>query len=278
MEFFRRPVEGGGTVTHLNLAIVFGFIAVAFFSAAQALVVFRFLPAFHEQLIMSMWPWGVFLIGCAGLALFAAGRAYLPAPTSERLVRFVLYAFSIMTFAAFILLGLTRSIAESQPNWALGYLVASRYLVLGNFALFGIFVAVSVLVMRKTGTLSVALSIALFLTAVAANEQYGRRAYPDLESRFAISHGKAWRAITSMAQQCRSAHLPVPDFSMAELAEFPWSLHYYESVLRSSLGLGQQEKIEFVDWKALDSAARENYRRTAKSLDEVRRTLRVPEN
>jgi len=278
MQFLRTPVSGGPKTAYLDVSMVIGFIAAAFFSASQALVVLRLLPAFHSELVASMWPWGVFLVVAAGSTVVALAWGYLRAPKVERLVQFVLHTFSIIALATYILLGITRAVAEPSETWTLGYLIASRYLVMANFALFGSFTAIAVLLAGKTGRFCIPIFLMLGLTAFATNKQYAKSAYPDLQSALVVSHGKAWREIVSMTRECRAASLPVPDVPMRVLAEFPWPLRYYEPILRSSLKLKADDKIEFVDWKQMDPATQQRYQLASRSLGKVFKTLKVAEN
>lgn len=273
MLYLRKTAPGGPSMDHLNPLMMVGLMAASFFSACQAILVFRLLPSFHAQLILSMWPWGVFLSLAAVILIVGLVRNYLRAPNTERLVQVVLHAFSVVAFAAFIFLGLVRSVAEPGDNWTLTYLLNSRYLVMANFALFGSFCAIAILVGRKAGRFCAILFLSLFLTVFAANKQYYHSAFPDLGSNFNVRHGKGWRAVAAMARECRAANLPVPDVSMRMISEFDWPLHYYEPLLQFSLGLKPDEKIQFVEWKGLDDAARQRYRMVAPSLSEVIKRL-----
>jgi len=249
MHFLRGAVPGGPSTSHLDLPMALGFIAAVFFSASQAFLVFRLLPAFHAQLILSMWPWGIFLLLSAAGLTFVLIRQYLRVPSVERLVPLVLHAFSMVAFAAFIFVGVIRSVAEPSEEWTLRYLLNSRYLVMANFTLLGSFTAVAVSLARKAGKLCVPIFVLLGLTVFAANKQYAKSAFPSVGSNFIISHGKAWRAITAMTRECRAARLPVPDVPMRLVSEFGWPLHHYTPILRYSLQLKPDENIQFVEWK-----------------------------
>lgn len=278
MHFLRTSVPGGPKTDYLDISMLLGFIAAVFFSACQAIVVFRLLPAFHSELVASMWPWGVFVVVVAVSAVVALVRAYLRAPKVERLVQFVLHTFSIVAFAAYILLALARAVAEPTTDWTLGSLIASRYLVVANLTLFGSFTAIAVLLAGKVGRLCIPIFLMLGLTAFVTNKQYAKNAYPDLQSALVVPHGKTWRDIVSMVRECRAASLPVPDVPMQVLAEFRWPLHDYRDILRYSLRLEHDEKIEFLDWKQIDAAARQRYEEASPSLGKVFRTLKVAED
>ena len=278
MQLFRTPPAQGAKTDYLNVWLALGLIAAAFFSAAQALIVFRFLPAFHSEVIMSLWPWSVFLIVLVVIFLVILVRQYQRAPNTGRLVQLVLHSFSIVAFASFLFLGLTRSVAEPDENWMLGYIIASRYLVMANFALFGSFTGLAILLAGKLGKFCAVVFVMLGLVSLVANKQYARSAFPDVQSTFTVSHGRAWRTIVSMARQCRAANLPVPDVPMKVVSEFPWPLHYYESLLRYSLKLKPDEKIDFVQWNQLDATTHRRYETAAPSIREAFKLLKVTEN
>lgn len=278
MQFLRTPVPGGPKMGHLQFSLVFGFIAAVFFSACQAILVFRLLPEFHAQLILSLWPWGIFLLLSAATLLVVLVRGCMRAPSAGRLVQLVLHAFSIVAFAAFIFLAMVRSVAEPYEDWTLGYLLSSRYLVMANFTLFGSVSALALSLGRNAGKFCAPIFVMLCLTVFAANKQYARSAFPKVGSNFVVSHGKAWRAITAMTRECRAANLPVPDAPMRMVSQFDWPLHYYEPLLRYSLKLKPDEKIAFVQWKELDAVTQERYHTAAPSLRRVFSVLRAYEN
>jgi hypothetical protein len=115
------------------------------------------------------------------------------------------------------------------------------------------------------------------LTALVASKQFGATEYKQLSPSATISHGKAWRAIVSLSQECLAANLPVPNVPMGALTQefYDWDLKLFEPLLRYSLHLAPEQKIEFEAWQKVRGTELKKYEAVAPSLTRVISLLKL---
>jgi hypothetical protein len=103
------------------------------------------------------------------------------------------------------------------------------------------------------------------------NYEYRAHIYPKQFPRNQISHGQAWKLIKATAQECRSAHLPIPNIPLAPLAQefHPYDLRLFEPLLHDELNLPAQERCEFAEWQECRGPARARYEEASTSLKKV---------
>lgn len=276
MHFLRAPYTVPADAISVDGRTVLGYIPLAFIAALHALISFSPSPSF--QLMKSLWPWAIILSAAWVLILTALARSYLQQPTTDRLVHFALHGFSMVGFYAFILLLAARHLIEPGSGTIdfTAALIGGRYLVPANFMVFGSVAAVAMTFAHRTGRSATLLFVLIALGTLIANEQ-GRTTNQNLWPGGATSHAKAWRALVSLTRECRAANLPVPNLPMGELTqEFrDWDLKLYAPLLRHSLHLSPQEKIEFQSWEKLRGKELKQYEIAAPSLGPALHLLRV---
>jgi hypothetical protein len=269
MHFLRASPLIPTNFIHVDGPTVLGFIGLAFLSALHALISFNPPDAF-SHLVAGLWPWGVFLIAAAMLFLIALARSYRQKPTVDCLTQFALHAFSIVAFCAYILQLAARDVTEPGATTIdfHNFLLGARYLLPANFMLFGSFAAIAMTFARRSGRLA-AISFLLIGLAAFITTKQGLSTYQSFSPGNAISHGNAWRALVSLARESRSANLPVPNIPMQRVTDFDWDLKLYEPLLRYSLHLSAEDKIEFEPWEKMRGAELEKYEAVAPSLRHV---------
>jgi hypothetical protein len=248
-----------------------------FLSAVRALIPFESPFSINNQLPANLWPWGLLLLILAASSLILMARSCLRRPTPERLSQFILHCFSIVVFCGFVLMAIARYLVEPDPSGFHNFLLGSRYLVPGNLLLFGTFAALTVRMTRRAGRAGIFLFIALGLAAFVASKQFGATDYKQVFPGSAISHGKSWRAMVSLSQECRAANLPIPNVPMGALTcEFyDWDLKLYEPLLRYSLHLAPEQQIEFEAWEKMRGTELKKYEAVAPSLNRVISILKL---
>ena len=273
MEFLRAVPLLRSSGLPVGIISVLVFYVSFFLSAVHALISL----SVNNQLPVSLWPWGLLLLTLAASSLILLARSCLRRPTTQRLSQFALHCFSIVAFCGFVLMIVARYLTEPDPSGFHNFLLGSRYLVPANLLLFGSFAAITVKIARRAGLFGTFLFIALGLTALVASKQFGATDYKQVFPGGAISHAKAWRAIVSLSQECRAANLPVPNVPMGALTcEFSdWDLKLYEPLLRYSLHLTPEQKIEFEAWEKVRGTELKKYEAVAPSLTRVISLLKL---
>ena len=279
MQVLRPPGIHAPTLASVDSpSIDLGFSMMAFLDMMHALISFNPPPYFANPVVVgNLWPWGLFFLTLAISLLILRARACLREPSTEHLVQFALYCFSITAFFAFLAMMIARHVIDSDPSPIYTYLVGSRYLVPGNFMLFGSVAAVAVTASRRAPNAGALLFLILGLTALIAGRQFGVTTYRQIDPRAEISHAKAWRSLASLARECRAASLPVPNVPMAQLTEefFDFDLKLYEPLLKYSLHLPAEKKIDFEPWEKIRGAELQKYQSVAPSFRELTRLLKL---
>ena len=226
------------------------------------------------------WPYGLaILLGCAVLASSSLFR-FLKGPTTPNQVSFVLQTFASVSFVTIIALIAVREWHEPSPHGFADYLTGARYLVPSTFALAGIMAELLFLLAALPTLLSATLYVGLAVCAVLGGLQYATYVYPRVTSRSMISHEHAWRALVSMARECRRAGLPIPNVPLGALTqEFnDWDLELFQPLLRAELRVPPETGLQFMAWPDRESDLPNEYDRAVPTLVEVRKQLRLKRN
>jgi len=121
--------------------------------------------------------------------------------------------------------------------------------------------------------LNVILNLGLAVCAIVANQQYAANVLPKVQARSMISHGSAWQSVVSMARECRSADLAIPNVPLGALTqEFgDWDLKLFEPLLRADLKVPAETSLRFVAWNETP----DGYYRDVPSLAAVQKKLQL---
>jgi hypothetical protein len=248
-----------------------GLVAMELVAAVQSLFVSGMMGAPTNETIAAAWPFGLGIALLAISVIVHLARGAMRAPDSRSLTMFVLHTFGIASFLMCIALIAARAAFEPSTVGLNAFLNGSRYLVPICFTLLGTLTALaSNLAMRarvQTAALFLGVAVAMFV----ANQQYRINLYPKYFPRNQISHGQAWKLIKATAQECRTAHLPIPNIPLAPLAQefHDYNLRLFEPLLHDELNLPAQERCEFVEWPECRGPARARYEQAAPSLDKI---------
>jgi hypothetical protein len=271
MEFLLHPpaVQPNGLPVDVKSVLIF--LAALFFSAIHGLVSFDPPASYNGQLPPNLWPWGLLLLIIAATSLIWLARSCVRRPTAVRFSHFVLHCFSVVAFCVFVLMCAARLIAEPSPTGFHNYLLGTRYVVPANLLLFGSFAVLAATIARRAGRVASVVFVLLAVTALLGSREFSAGYYKQMYSVGSVSQGKAWRAMVTLAKQCRAANLPVPNVPMAALTfEFrDWDLKLYAPLLRYSLGLPRDAKIEFEQWEKVCGPERARYESAAPALRQV---------
>jgi hypothetical protein len=278
MEGLRITSPLSPNVAPVGAKSVLVFCVGLFLAAIRSLISFDPPPSFDSQLPLSLWPWGLFLVVIAAVYMVSLARSCLQRPTRARLSRFALSCFSIVAFFGFTLTAVARQVAEPNPSGFHNFLLGARYLVPANLLLFGLVVTIVVDVMGRPGWSTTLLFFLLGATALIASRELSRRDYNQLYASGGRSHAKTWRAIVSLSRECRAAGLPVPNVPMKSLTYefYDWDLRQFEPLLRHSLRLAPEIKIEFEPWENVAGIEFEKYQAVAPSLPRLVGSLNLP--
>jgi hypothetical protein len=226
------------------------------------------------------WPFGLVILLAFG---FLAGHSFfrcLQERTVRNRTRFVLRTFAAVSFLGIIALMAFRQWRDPSPQGFALYLLGPRYLIPGTFALAGLMAELLFLVASAPVLLNAILNLALGVYAITANLQFAAEVYPKVEPRSMISHERAWQSIVTMARECRSADLAIPDVPLVALVQdFPgWDLKMFEPLLRADLNLPDGTNLNVVPWTAFSAELPDEYRRQVPSLVEVKERLHLETN
>lgn len=276
MEWLRGVTSPSPNIPPVDVKSVLVFFVALFLSAVRSLVSFEAPPSFdNNQLPSSLWPWGLFLLIITAACLMSLARACLQEPSPTRLTRFVLVCFSVVAFCGFIVTAVARQLTEPDPSGFHNFLLGPRYIVPANLLLFGLFAVVALEIACRARSWATWLFVLLGLTALVASKEFNVKEYPQLFGSGPVSHAKAWRAIVSLSRQCRAANLPVPNLPMAAFEFRDWDLKLYEPLLRYSLNLAPENKIEFEPWEKVRGIEFEKYKTAAPSLPQVMSLMKL---
>jgi hypothetical protein len=273
----QRPGPSPQHLSPDSAAAYLGYCALAFVDMAHALIWFDPPPSFAQSLISDLWPWGLFFFALAISFLVLRARSCLSRPTPERLTQFSFHCFSIAAFCVFVFLILARRLIEADPNPIQNSLFGARYLVPGNFMLFGSFAVLAVTASRRSPNVAAFMFLILGFIALISGRQFGATTYLQLAPHAVISHDQAWRSLVSLARECRRAGLPVPNVPLAPLTEefYDFDLKLYQPLLKYSLHLPAKEKIDFEPWQNIRGAELQKYQSVAPSFGKITDMLKL---
>jgi hypothetical protein len=219
------------------------------------------------------WPYGLATLLGFG---FLVSSTYLRSwrePTARNRARFILHTFASVSFLTITALIVTREWQEPAPNGFANYFTGARYLIPSTFALAGVMSEVLFLLASAPILLNAILSAGLAVCAIIGNLEYAANVYPKVKPRSMISHASAWQSVVSMARECRSADLAIPNVPLGALTqEFgDWDLRLFEPLLRADLKLPAGTSLQFVAWNETP----DGYYRDVPSLFAVRKKLQL---
>jgi hypothetical protein len=250
-----------------GLAASLGFWIYSFFASVRTLLGLRFLPEPNPDFIARAWGYGLVAILILAAVLYFLARSALREATPAALMRFVLHAFSIASFAGFVFLMVARHTLE--PAWEFrAMLIGSRYLVPITFTLLGSVVLLAVVAARRGKIVAAIFFAGLFFGALATNRHHATQVYPAVYPMNMVNHEKAWQSIVAVAQESRAAGFPIPNVPMGSLTQefYDWDLRTFEPLLRDQLKLNPGENCRFADWAECRGVSRARYDAAAPSL------------
>jgi hypothetical protein len=221
------------------------------------------------------WPYGLAILLGFGFLFGSAFLRLRKEPTPLNRVRFILQAFSSVSFLAMVALIAARQ--WHQPSFGFAaFLGAARYLIPSTFAIAGVMAEALFLLASGPFFAVAVLNVGLAICAIIGNLQYAAHVYPKVNPRAMISHADAWRSIVAMARECRGANLSIPNVPLGALTqEFDdWDLKLFEPLLRAELQVPPDALLQFTAWPGFTGEIPEEYKRSVPSLGEVRKRLR----
>jgi hypothetical protein len=190
--------------------------------------------------------------------------------SAKKLTQFTLRTFASVLFLTIVALVMFR---EQHGSWTAGfslYWSEARYVVPAAVAL-APFLIESLLALGSLPLLlGGALRVGLAIGAIAGNLEYAAHIRPKIAPTTTISHARAWRSILSMARECCTAKLPVPNVSLKNLTSFEGSrLADFESLLRADLNPPPDTTISFLPPSGSATGFPAEYRQRVPSLERV---------
>jgi len=258
------------------LTELLGFIPNLVFATVRGLFSTALLKPESWQL-RQQWPYGLLILLGFALLVGATFRQAVRSADGRRQTRFVLHIFAAISFLTCVALIAIRQWSEPSAHHFADYLSAARYLIPASLVLvpflFELFAAIGSL----PGARGVFVNAALGLGAVAGHLYFAARIYPNVAPQAMISHDRAWRSIVTMARECQSAGLAIPDLPMGELTQefFDWDLKLFEPLLRSDLKVSTD--LPIAPWSDFANRSPDEYSKKVPALAEVRRRLRLDE-
>lgn len=249
-----------------------GLVAMEVVAAVQSLFVAGLMGAPTNETIAAAWPFGLGIALLAISVVVYLARASMRVSDSRTLTMFVLHTFGISSFLMCIALIAARAAFEPSTVGLNAFLNGSRYLVPICFTLLGTVTALSSNLAVRARVQTAALFLGIAVAMFVANQQYRINLYPKYFPRNQISHGQAWKLIKATVEECRAAHLPIPNIPLAPLAQefHDYDLRLFEPLLRSELNWGASDApFQFIEWQECRGPARARYEQAAPSLDKV---------
>jgi hypothetical protein len=260
------------------LSAAFGFIPSFAVAALRTLISAYPLTLAGAQL-QADWPYGVALVVILVTLSAIAFQVLRNQPsTPARQCTFILAVYGIVCFIALVILISAREIKHPSSDGFRDYLIGSRYLIPGGFALLGVVVLLFIRGNAVPFSVSVVVNLVLFLSAIIGNAQFEKNVYPKLEPKSVVSHARAWQSVVAMASQCQKAGLPIPDVPLGVLTqEFnDWDLKRFEPLLRSDLQAAPDASLDFTSWDGVSGEPPKQYTKNIPALRQVREFLKRP--
>ena len=222
------------------------------------------------------WPYGLAILfgfgSLLGHAFFRCRREC----TARNRTRFILRTFAAVSFLTIIALMAFRQWRDPSPEGFALYLVSSRSLIPGTFALAGILAELLFLVASAPVLLNAIFNLALGVCVIIGNLHFAANVYPKVFSKSMISHKRAWQSIVAMAGECQRAGLAIPNVPLGALTQefYDWDLKLFEPLLRADLKAPSGTNLQFVPWNSENGIPNEYYR-DVPSLAEVQKQLQL---
>lgn len=223
------------------------------------------------------WLYGLAILLGFGCLITSAFFRFLREPTVRNGARFILQTFASVSFLTIIALISVRVWREPSPHGFAGYLVGSRYLIPGSFALAGLIGELLFVLASAPILLGGIFNAGLAACAIIGNLQYAANVYPKVNPRSMISHSIAWKSVVAMARECQRANLAIPNVPLGALTqEFEdWDLKLFEPLLRADLKIPPETNLPFIAWTGLTNELPNEYDHDVPSLGEVRKRLHL---
>lgn len=208
------------------------------------------------------WPLGLLLVCAVIRALWQSTQRTFVQFTPQRLIVNMILLFSASGFGAMVVLIAVRQIGgTSEPSSVLPQFGAlPRYVIPLQFLFIGPVILGLIWLVRRVPRLMVIGCSTFVLAAIATQIEYRSSAMPALTKGARVSHYTAWRLLVAATRECRAAGLPLPNFSLEPLTEFPWTdVTRFLPLLRRELQLTPDEQIEVIPLNAYLSGDRERY-------------------
>lgn len=223
------------------------------------------------------WPYGLAILFGFAFMLCLALLRYRREPTTRNQARLVFHIFTSVSFLTMIALISLRVWRIPSPNGFGDYLAGSRYLIPGSFALAGLTAELLCLVDFMSVFASAFFSLGLGVCVILGNFQFAANIRPKSQPRAMISHENVWRSIVSMARECQSADLAIPNIPLGELTQefHDWDLKLFEPLLRADLRTPPETTIQIEPWQGFVNGSPDIYSRKVPSLAKVRKQLNL---
>ena len=271
-------VSGLGLIT-----VTAGFAALIALRASirrKAIVVIGCLAAAHAAAMVLLLPHG----SAAGGGVPVIGAVFLGrVRKTDAYPAAALWCGSLVAFVVMCLMIGVRLTGEKSLHAAatnLAYLThAPRYIVPLHVLLLPAATVLLASVVQRWREYAATGCVLLILAAPVAQVQFCSTTYYSIEPLALVSHRKVWRLIRETAQQCRAAHLPLPNVPLkAVTQEFSdWDARMFEPLLRDDLHLAPGEPFPLVEWRDYLNGDRTRYVKAVPALQRLERRLGVSE-
>ena len=234
-------------------------------------------PTTTADVVQSAWPFGIFVLLAAVIAVTFAIRDCVGRSSAALLARSTLIVFSVIGFVAFLSLISAREWRDPNDLALFGFLVGPRYLLPAVIILLGSFLWCISFTQKARVNVVVAVSLCLGLATYLAHPGYARRLLPRVAPLNLISHDRGWRLIVASAREAKSAQLPIPNLPIGALTQefYDFDLRLFEPLLHDELHLPQRERCEFIDWHECRKRLRTDYDRAVPSLRPLMNLLQL---
>ncbi|MFL6584253.1 MAG: hypothetical protein ACJ8KU_07015 [Chthoniobacterales bacterium] len=266
---------GGGVPVIGAVRLLLGFIARFAVAGAQSFTGIAPVEA-NPFAIGYTWPFGLAILLIA--AVFLGRVRKTDAYPAAALWCGSLVAFVVMCLMIGVRLTGEKSLHAAATN--LAYLThAPRYIVPLHVLLLPAATVLLASVVQRWREYAATGCVLLILAAPVAQVQFCSTTYYSIEPLALVSHRKVWRLIRETAQQCRAAHLPLPNVPLkAVTQEFSdWDARMFEPLLRDDLHLAPGEPFPLVEWRDYLNGDRTRYVTAVPALQRLERRLGVSE-
>ena len=262
-----------------SVKLALGFVANFTFAGIGSFVATASGPP-NARSIAYSWPYGALLLAGAVAAPVWLFRRWSADTSPQNLLRFVLVAFSAVSFVMLMVLfwaryfrfGITMEALASQVAFCTS---VPRYVIPLHFIFVPIVILVATQVARFAPRPTFGLCVGVVVAAIAAQMEFQKSTHRYVAPLGQLSHSSAWRLILQTVQECRAAGLPVPNVPLGTLTQEFHDIdpRMFEPLLRRDLRLAFDEKIPLIPWEEY-LAAPDRYR-AVPSLSLLEAKLRI---